>query len=209
MVKRLAGARALIERVTQCANDWTRPLAYRAHYLAAIADLYEKRPKQAMLHIRELEGRLSEQWWNEDLSPMLRKLKPAVEALHQSARVLEGGAPDLCSFQARWVPLAAEYNLACVYNRWADMAVQPGDRRTRRRQALEHVSSVIARKPGLRAEAKLDPALQSIRTDKDADIRDRWNELVKDPPSAAKANGDRGDRMRDALRDLIAAATSA
>jgi hypothetical protein len=207
--KRLADARALIESVTGRADNWTRPLVYRAHYLAAIAALYENRRKQAIDHICKLKPQLSQQWCNEDLRPMLRRLAPAVEALYQSTRVLKGEAPDLSSFQGGWVPVAAEYNLACVYNRWADMAVQASDRRKRRGDALDHLAMALARRPTVRVDAKLDPALKSIRADADPDVKARWDDLVKEPPPPAKQDGDRGDRVRVALRDLITAATKA
>ena len=203
---RLQDARSLIGRVTRRADNWTRPLVYRAHYLAAVADLYAELPDKAIDHICELKRRLREQQCNEDLRPLLRGLEPAVEALYQGARVHKGCAPDLCWFQGGWVSAGAEYNLACVYNGWADMAVRAGDRKTRRRTALEHLATAIERQPGMRADAKLDAALQSIRAD--TEFTPDWDKLVKDPTPAAKLDGDRGERVRDALRELIAAATS-
>ena len=117
--ERLGTARSLLENVNTRATEWATPLPYRSRYLAAIGDLYANLPDHALQHINVLKDQISANRHIQTLEPILGKLKFAVDALSLSANVLKGVAPDFSQFQDDWMPVAAEYNLACVYNRWA------------------------------------------------------------------------------------------
>jgi hypothetical protein len=180
---RLSAARSLLEEVNPRAADWSTAFPYRARYLVAIGDLYSSLPEHALRHVEALRREARRNEHQEHLQPMLVQLRPAVDALALSAFVLMDADPDFAQFEDAWNPVATEYNVACAYNRWADRTGTGEERRDRRGKALDHLSVAVARVPGVRRSAKLDPALASIREDEE--FADRWNEIVREPRPAS------------------------
>jgi hypothetical protein len=205
--ERIQAARNLIERVNSKADDWSTPLPYRSRYLAAIADLYASEPDHANGHINVLRDKIRGHSDSDRLTPLLGKLRPAVDALELSATVELDGTPDFSKLEKEWRPVATEYNIACVYNRWAARpSATPEQQHERRAKALERLKIAIDRVPDIRSRAKLDPALRSIRKDKR--FEKQWDDLVKEapPPAPTTDAPKRGDHLGELLRELLTSA---
>jgi tetratricopeptide (TPR) repeat protein len=208
--KRLARAARLLEYVSERSDDWRTALPYRARYVCTIAALYRGCLGVASDHITEVDRQMRRHWHDKALKPLLTALNLPMAALAESLRVLTGHDPDVSRFtKGPWLSAATEYNLACLYARWAVRPDDPSDGLKRLRKALAYLKDALERSPSAREEARLDPALKPLR--EDPTLKEEFAKLVRKEaaPEAAPLQRARTEWRRVAETLLDALATEA
>jgi hypothetical protein len=111
-----------------------------------------------------------------------------VLVLSASIELVETGAArdpseDHRETGAKWLSASGEYNLACFWARYAGVTAEADDEKRRKRvkSSVDALRRAIVRDGGMAAEARVDPAFDSIRGEP------AFEAVVKEKPSAKKA----------------------
>jgi hypothetical protein len=157
---------------------------YRALYLQAIVCIYRAEPKlsnngpegqvqakRATTILECLRGAIDGHAHDERTAALVDALADPVKVLSQTAGLLQGERPDLSAFPAdRWLSADGEYNLACLYSRYAaTVARDSSEFKERQAEAVRHLRRSIDRRQDDRQqaaikEATVDPAFDAVRT---------------------------------------------
>jgi hypothetical protein len=156
---------------------------YRARYMQAIVCVYRAQAKtetdlseakrqaaRALALLRCLREEMHAHGDDAATGALVDALRTPVEVLEQTARLLGQGTPDLSAFPPeRWLSADGDYNLACLYSRYAEQAGKgSADFEARQVQAVRLLRRSIDRRESERRsvaieEAEVDPAFDPIR----------------------------------------------
>jgi hypothetical protein len=166
-----------LECVARNTSPIKDPIWYRARYMQAIRLLYLDRGADALTILACLQQEISDQG-KEPRKPALRRRKRTphlgtlLNALEQPVAILKLSAEltknksvkDLTGLPDGWLTATAEYNLACFWARYAGLAGSDQDERGKRTfEAVSSLRRAIERNAEAVDEARIDPALDSIR----------------------------------------------
>jgi hypothetical protein len=99
------------------------------------------------------------------LGTLLDALEQPAAILKLSAELMKNGSiKDLTGLPASWLTATAEYNLACFWSRYSDVAGNDQVERAKRTfKAVSSLRRAIERNEAAIDEARIDPALDPIR----------------------------------------------
>jgi hypothetical protein len=156
-----------LRTVADKADPATDPIWYRALYMQAVLSIYQGEGKQARKQLRQMDAMAGKHGDEEALRGLLLALEQPIKILRQSSRVVEATAGQTVKAppnpKSRWRTVAAEYDLACFWSRYVEVAADVATRDKRTATAIRALNSAIDRDPGAREEALLDPAFDPIR----------------------------------------------
>jgi len=174
----LAAAGRHLEYVADNTSPKKDPIWYRARYMQAIRLLYLHRGADALAILEPLQQEISDRG-KEPRKPAFRRSKKTphlgtlLDALEQPVVILklsaeltkDGSVKDLTGdLPAGWLTATAEYNLACFWARYAGVAGSDQSKRDERTfNAVSSLRRAIERNGEAIDEARIDPALDSIR----------------------------------------------
>jgi hypothetical protein len=164
--ERLDEAGVHLDAIDESPAAARQPIWYRARYMEAVRCLYLDEGVAALQIVSQLSSEMQDNRRSPRLNGLIEALEQPLEVVERSAQLLATGLPvSVADLRSGWLTEDGEYNLACLWARYAGTLVGNEERAKATVQAVIALRRAIARGHDSATEALTDPAFDPIRED--------------------------------------------